>query len=179
MFPLKKILCPIDFSDPSYEALKVANESYDLIRGNLAILQAGGLTDPITFFVQYAHQIEERASFKIDVSSQGDPKPLTSNQVHQLFFVYREALNNIEKHANASLVEVELNWNEDDLALVVADNGIGFQIDDLNLSNHYGLRFMRERIETLNGVFEVQSANKVGTTIEISLPYKQKMVQPA
>jgi len=159
--------------------LKVANESYDLIRGTLSILQAGGFTDPITFFVQYARQIEERASFKIDVSSQGDPRPLTHNQVHQLFFVFREALSNIEKHANASLVEVGLNWNEDDLALVVADNGIGFQIDDLNPSNHYGLRFMRERIETLNGVFEVQSEIKVGTTIEISLPYEQQMIQPA
>jgi len=159
--------------------LKVANESYDLIRGTLSILQAGSFTDPITFFVQYARQIEERASFKIDVSSQGDPRPLTHNQVHQLFFVFREALSNIEKHANASLVEVGLNWNEDDLALVVADNGIGFQIDDLNPSNHYGLRFMRERIETLNGVFEVQSEIKVGTTIEISLPYEQQMIQPA
>jgi len=159
--------------------LKVANESYDLIRGTLSILQAGGFTDPITFFVQYARQIEERSSFKIDVSSQGDPRPLTPNQVHQLFFVFREALSNIEKHADASLVEVGLTWNEDDLTLMVADNGRGFQIEDLNPSDHYGLRFMRERIETLNGFFEVQSEINIGTTIEISLPYEQKMIQPA
>ncbi len=158
--------------------LKVADESYDLIRGKLDTLQAGDLTDPISSFTQYASKVEARSAFKINLSTQGDARPLAPNQVRQLFFVFREALSNIEKYANASLVDVRLTWNEDDLTLVIADNGHGFDLEDLDLCNRYGLRFMRERIESLNGVFEVQSANKAGTTVEISLPYKQKMIQP-
>ena len=170
---------PQDLEAELENMLKVANESYDLIRGKLDTLQAGDLTDPISSFTQYASKIEARSPFMINLSSQGEAKPLAPNQVRQLFFVFREALSNIEKHANASLVDVRLTWNEEDLTLMIADNGLGFDPEDLDLSNRYGLRFMRERIETLNGIFEVQSANKTGTIVEISLPYKQKMIQPA
>lgn len=159
--------------------LRVANECYDLIRGKLDTLQAGDLTDPIDSFTQYASNIEARSPFKINLSSQGDPRPLAPNQVRQLFFVFREALSNIEKHASASLVDVGLTWNEDELSLVISDNGCGFDPEDLDLHNRYGLRFMRERIESLNGIFEVQSTDTAGTRIQISLPYKEKMIQPA
>ncbi len=140
--------------------LKVANESYDLIRGTLTVLQSGGLADPLALFIQYANQIEERSPFKVNVSSQGEPRPLSANQVRQIFFVFREALSNIEKHAKASDVSVEFIWDEDNLVLMIADNGNGFRLEDTQVRNHYGLKFMRERIESLNGVFSVRSMKK-------------------
>jgi PAS domain S-box-containing protein len=152
--------------------LEVANESYNLIRGTLTILQSGGLTDLLTVFIKYANQIGERSSFKIDVSCQGESRPLSPNQVRQLFFVFREALSNIEKHADASKVSVELIWADDNFDLVIADDGKGFRQDDAQISDHYGLKFMQERIEAVNGVFSVQSMNKHGTNIKISLPYQ-------
>jgi PAS domain S-box-containing protein len=151
--------------------LKVANESYDLIRGTLTVLQSGGLADPLALFIQYANQIEERSPFKVNVSSQGEPKPLSSNQVRQLFFVFREALSNIEKHAKASHVSVEFIWDEDSLALMIADDGCGFRVEDTQVRNHYGLKFMRERIESLKGAFLVESVSGNGTNIKITLPY--------
>ena len=154
------------------QMLKVANESYDLIRGTLNILQSGGLADPFVLFNQYALQVEERSPFEINVSSQGEPRPLSPNQVRQLFFVYRETLSNIEKHAKASHVSVEFTWDEDDLGLVIVDNGDGFRPEDTQVRNHYGLKFMQERIESLNGVFSVQSTNGIGTRIKIILPYE-------
>jgi PAS domain S-box-containing protein len=152
--------------------LKVANESYDLIRGTMTVLQSGGLADPLHLFIQFAHEIEERSPFKVDVSSQGEPRPLSPNQVRQLFFVFREALSNIEKHAKSSYVSVELIWDKEDLVLMIADNGCGFNLDDTQVRNHYGLKFMRERIESLNGLFSVHTKNGFGTHIKITLPYK-------
>ena len=152
--------------------LKVANESYDLIRGTLTVLQSGGLADPLALFIQYANQIEERSPFKVNVSSQGEPKPLSANQVRQIFFVFREALSNIEKHAKASDVSVGFIWDEDNLVLMIADNGNGFRLEDTQVRNHYGLKFMRERIESLNGVFSVRSMKNNGTNIKIVLPYE-------
>jgi PAS domain S-box-containing protein len=151
--------------------LKVANESYDLIRGTLTVLQSGGMVDPLTLFIQYAEQIEERSPFKINVSSQGEIRPLSPNQVRQLFFAFREALSNIEKHAKASYVSVEFIWDEDHLTLTIADDGCGFRLEDTQVRNHYGLKFMRERIESLNGVFSVESVGGGGTNIKITLPY--------
>ena len=162
---------PLDLKAEVVNMLKVANESYDLVRGTLSVLQSGGLADPFPLFIQYANQIEERSPFRIKVSSQGEPRPLAPNQVRQLFFVFREALSNIEKHASASQVSVELIWDDVDLALVIADNGRGFRLDDTQVRNHYGLKFMRERIESLNGVFSVQSKRGNGTSISITLPY--------
>ena len=152
--------------------LKVANESYDLIRGTLTVLQSGGLSDLFALLNQYALQVEERSPFEINVSSQGEPRPLAPNQVRQLFFVFREALSNVEKHANASDVSVDLIWNEDHLALTIADDGQGFRMDDTQVRKHYGLKFMRERIELLNGLFSVQTSKGTGTHISIALPYK-------
>jgi len=151
--------------------LKAANESYDLIRGTLAVLHSGGLADPLSLFVQYANQVEERAPLKIDVSSQGEPRPLAPNQARQLFFVFREALSNIEKHAKADKASVELIWVDDNLTMIIADNGRGFRLDDTQVRNHYGLKFMRERIESLKGSFLVDTQRGAGTSIKIVLPY--------
>ena len=161
----------LDIKNEITNMLKVTNESYDLIRGTLGVLESGGLADPLVLFIQYANEIEERAPFKIVVSSQGEPIPLSPNQVRQLFFVYREALSNIEKHANASQVVVELIWNDDGLAMSIADNGPGFRVDDTQVRKQYGLKFMRERIELLNGTFSVKSQEGKGTHISITLPY--------
>jgi PAS domain S-box-containing protein len=164
----------LDLNAEITNMLKVANESYDLIRGTLTVLQSGGLADPLKLFIQYANQVEERSPFKIDVSSQGEPRPLAPNQVRQLFYVFREALSNIEKHANASQVSVELIWDDVNLALMIADNGRGFRLDDTQVRNHYGLKFMRERIESLNGIFSVQTKEGQGTRIKITLPYEKR-----
>ena len=155
--------------------LMVANESYELIRGTLAVLQSGGLADPLTLFVQYAHQVEERAPFKVRVASQGEPRPLSPAQVRQLFFVFREALSNIEKHANASQVRVDFDWVDDCLTLLIADNGYGFHPENASVSGHYGLKFMQERIESLHGAFSIYPTNGKGTTIKITLPYEQTL----
>lgn len=169
------LLSQIDVKSEAANMLKVANESYDLIRGTLSVLRSGGLADPLTLFVQYSNQVEERSSFNITVASQGEPRPLSPAQVRQLFFVFREALSNIEKHANASQVLVEFIWDENSLVLLIEDNGRGINLDDTRTRNHYGLKFMQERINLLDGSLEIQSAKEQGTQIKIDLPYKQKL----
>jgi len=152
--------------------LKVADESYNLIRGTLDVLQTGGLINPLTLFTQYATQIEERSTFRTNVSSKGELRPLSPAQVRQLFFVFREALSNIEKYAKASEVCVDFIWNENTLDLAIVDNGRGFHLEDTQVRRQYGLKFMRERIEALNGDFSVQSKHANGTSIRITLPYE-------
>lgn len=154
--------------------LKVANESYDMVRGTLDVLQSGSLINPLIFFSQYSAQIEERSGFRIIVSSKGAPTQLSPNQARQVFFVFREALCNIEKHAHASKVSVELVWNGKDLTLTISDDGQGFSLEEVPIGNHYGLQFMRERIESIMGSFLVQSTPGVGTRISISLPVEKK-----
>jgi signal transduction histidine kinase len=151
---------------------KVANESYDLMRGTLAVLQTENIADLFRFFTRYAAQVEERSQIKINIKSDGESKLLTSSQMRQLFYIYREALSNIEKHAGATQVFIKLFWNESSLTLELVDNGCGIAAGKLKAENHYGLKFMRERAELMNGSISIQSEVGAGTNITISVPYE-------
>jgi PAS domain S-box-containing protein len=149
-----------------------ADESYDLIRGTLAVLQSEDSSDLFRLFTRYAEQIEERSGFKTKFSGKGEPRFMSARRMRQLFYVFREVLNNIEKHANALEVSIEMVWDQDSLKLVVCDNGDGFDQAQLPYSGHYGLRFMKERIELLNGSLSIRSAVGSGTTILLEVPYE-------
>jgi len=154
--------------------LIVANESYNLLRGTMDMLQSGGLHNLFELFTQYATQVEKRSPFKIDVLSQGQPKLLPPNNVRQLFFVFREALNNIEKHAKAENVCVELEWADGLLTMTVSDDGDGFNLEEIPIGNHYGLKFMQERIVSINGAFFINSLKGQGTSVKITLPINNR-----
>jgi len=151
---------------------QVADESYDLIRGTLAILQTEDSTDLPHLFRRYAGQIEERSSFRVEFASHGDPKPISAKRMRQLFYIIREALSNIEKHAEADRVKMDMMWEAHSLFLNVEDNGRGFNLENPQISGHYGLKFMKERIALLDGVFEITSKPGQGTKIGIQMPYE-------
>jgi len=151
---------------------KAANESYDLIRGTLAVLQSSDSSDLFRIFSRYAEQIEERSAIQVEFSNNGDPRPLSPKRMRQLFYIFREALTNIEKHAQASRVSISIGWDKDCLLLVVSDNGKGFDPFDIHYGGHYGLKFMRERAELLNGSMNIHSAADSGTNLMIQVPYE-------
>ena len=151
----------------------VANESYDMMRGTLAVLQSEDASDLSHLFARYAAQIEERSTFKIDFASHGKPKPVSANRMRQLFYVFREVLSNIEKHANASQVSLDMTWDEEFMTLVIFDNGRGFDSTNSDYSGHYGLQFIRDRLDLLNGSISIYSANDSGADIIIQVPYEE------
>jgi two-component system sensor histidine kinase DegS len=152
---------------------KVANESYDLVRGTLAVLQADGSADLLYLFSRYAGQVAERSSFDIDFSTTGEPRNLSANRMRHLFYIFREALSNIEKHASASKVHVQIGWEETNLKLFISDNGKGYDLARTQkIDIHYGLRFMRERAALLNAAFSIRSSLGNGTDITVLVPFE-------
>jgi PAS domain S-box-containing protein len=151
---------------------RAANESYDLMRGTLAVLQSENSTDLFRLFTRYAEQIRERSSFEIDFSSQGEPRFMSAKRMRQLFYIFREILNNIEKHASASQVSMAMTWAGEALNLVIFDNGRGFELDKVQYGSHYGLKFMKERAELLNGSIIISSEVGSGTKIILGVPYE-------
>lgn len=87
-----------------------------------------------------------------------------------LFRIFQEALTNVSKHAAASAVDVRLTQEEGDIVLEVCDNGRGVQAADLAKSKSYGLRGIRERINALNGVFEIGLHSPSGTRVCVRAP---------
>lgn len=84
----------------------------------------------------------------------------------------QEALTNVARHANASSVTITLRnactETGNDLVLEISDNGVGFSTAKKN--NGFGLIGMRERIESVRGIFSIQSKEGAGVTLRAQLP---------
>ncbi len=90
-----------------------------------------------------------------------------------LFRIAQEGLNNIVKYAHATIVKLHVIQKEDEVYLVLEDNGKGFDIEKSKFSSGMGLQNIRERAKLLNGSAEINSAPGQGTVIEIHIPIEQ------
>ncbi|MDB5197585.1 MAG: domain S-box protein [Flaviaesturariibacter sp.] len=90
------------------------------------------------------------------------------NHKLMLYRIVQEQLNNIVKHAEASVVIVHLQNDGGELVLEITDDGKGF--DEKTVKRGLGLTNMRNRAETLGGSFEIVSAPGEGCTVRVSVP---------
>lgn len=90
----------------------------------------------------------------------------------RLYFIISELLNNIIKHSEATRAEVSLSEteNHNELIIEITDNGKGFDINDFNFVEGFGLNQIKARINNLNGQFDVKSRINEGTSIKITVP---------
>jgi signal transduction histidine kinase len=84
-----------------------------------------------------------------------------------LFRIVQEALTNVVRHSGADKVLVSLHHANDQLTLVVSDNGRGFVLD--GGSGGVGLVSMRERCGAIGAIFNVNSYPGAGTRIEVAV----------
>lgn len=89
---------------------------------------------------------------------------LSADMRRNLFLVFKEALHNIVKHANATEVELRLTCTEARLEIVICDNGMGFAIDQ-PAPFRSGLCNMKQRIESIGGSFIIHARPACGTRI--------------
>ncbi|WP_411345749.1 histidine kinase [Paenibacillus sp. WLX1005] len=94
---------------------------------------------------------------------------LTEAKERQLFLIIQEALANIVKHADASIVSLSLQEERHHVSLHISDDGRGFEMG-LHKQGSYGLTIMAERAEKLGGQAEIISKPGAGTTIRIHIP---------
>jgi len=91
-----------------------------------------------------------------------------------LFRVAQEALTNVSRHAHATRVEVSIQKLADGIYMKIKDDGKSFEVDRIMRSRgrkHLGLLGMRERLEMVGGLFDVESAPGKGTTVTALLPH--------
>ena len=111
------------------------------------------------------------ASMRVDFSVVGASKemhPIVRDEVYRIGY---EAIRNSIVHSNASLLQVELRYDQD-LSVRVKDNGIG--IDPVVLSEgknqHFGLQGMKERAARIGGKLTLNSSATSGTEVVITVP---------
>ncbi|UKA76498.1 GAF domain-containing protein [Arthrobacter sp. FW306-07-I] len=106
----------------------------------------------------------------------GEPRPLAPEIAHQAFKIVQEALNNVVVHARATTVRAGLIYERGALAIVVEDNGQGFDLaaahgdHTTRPSGCLGLHGMTSRAVHLGGDLHIESTSGWGTKVRATLP---------
>jgi signal transduction histidine kinase len=119
-----------------------------------------------------ARQITQTSGIKAALQTKGTPQPLPEVVEENLLRIAQEALTNVIKHARATQVSIELEFEPQQVTMQVQDNGIGF---DSNTcagpgNGHFGLLGMSERAKRIGGRFLAASEPGKGTTVRVEIP---------
>jgi len=114
---------------------------------------------------------ELRSNTKVALSVNGIPDDAPLPLKITIYRVVQEALNNAYRHAGGKDQRVQIDYVDGRLLVDVYDDGPGFDPDSPLVQNgHLGLQGMRQRVESMGGTFEIDSAPGRGTRIHAELP---------
>ena len=118
-------------------------------------------------------QLRSRAGIETDVDLRL-PSPLPAPTESAIFKNISEALNNIEKHANATRVKLSAFPSDGGIRVVVSDDGKGFVVaESMYVPGHLGLVAMRERAQLAGGRCGIESEPGTGTRVDFWVPNNQ------
>ena len=126
------------------------------------------LSEFCSYIIQYAKRFFEPTEMLLKVHQPIiiDDRELSSFKRRQLLLSIKEILNNILKHSQAQLVEMEIEIEPKNLSIRIADNGIGIS-DTAKKGN--GIYNINKRITSIDGKLEIISL-KNGTEIRLDIP---------
>jgi DNA-binding NarL/FixJ family response regulator len=101
----------------------------------------------------------------------GDPQPLSRNVETQVLRIVQESLTNVVQHARASMVRVGLVYGSDGIAVIVEDDGCGFDPEAVSHQG-VGLSGLVARAAQVGGRVRIDSTAGWGTRIRADLPYQ-------
>jgi signal transduction histidine kinase len=123
----------------------------------------------------YAGRLQELTPLTVRVDITGDEVPMDEAARITMFRIIQESLNNIIKHANARDVHIEVDFKEENVHIMVRDDGKGFDLDEVMVRRSsrpsLGLAGMEERAALLGGTVQVHSRPGYGTEVEAMIPY--------
>lgn len=134
-----------------------------------AALQGKGLARAIK---EYADRWQEHTGIRVETTLSGERSlPLDVEQA--LYRVLQETLSNIARHAEADRVGLSLSMTPDQVTLIVADNGRGFDVNNVS-STSFGLTGMQTRLHEVGGSLHLNSVLSAGTTLTAEVNLKSQ-----
>ena len=115
-------------------------------------------------------ETETNHGLRVDLAAELEPERRFPAAVEMCIFrTLQESLTNCARHAEASHVYVRLWQSAGNLTLTVRDDGKGFDPSERHRTS-FGLHGMRERVEFLDGRYDIRSARAKGTETRVDLP---------
>ena len=126
----------------------------------------------------YLKSFETQYHMKTELSVAGNETKLYPRTKIFLFRIVQEALSNVQKHAKAKKVAVQLDIGLDLLQVTITDDGVGFDMEailrDPEKWDHFGIRGILERARLVGGEAKIDSRKGRGTKIMLRVPLSDK-----
>ncbi len=119
---------------------------------------------------RYIEAFKQQSSTNVLLSITGIERRLVSYEEVMIFRAIQELLRNVMQHSQAVQVKVHLDMAEDEIRVVVDDDGKGFVTDTLAECSGIGLKIIRDRVALLGGQLKIDSAPGQGTRISFQVP---------
>jgi len=131
------------------------------------------VADLAGYFSLYAQRFLKLAGMecRITIDDAITRDPLDSKTRHEIFLAFKEGLNNIVRHSEATEVRLTAGVEEDHLTISLTDNGRGFDAAT-GTPGSDGLRNMEERIRALGGSCMLETTPGAGTALRFNIPLK-------
>jgi PAS domain S-box-containing protein len=118
----------------------------------------------------FCREVSHQSGIAVHFEQQDVPRDLNGDVALCLYRVIQEALQNSVRHNGGAPIRVSLSLAGDELHLVIADDGKGFDVDHARHNGGLGLVSMRERVRQVNGSILFTSSPGKGTRIEVNVP---------
>jgi signal transduction histidine kinase len=134
-------------------------------------LDALGLTGAIQWDID---QVEKKTGLKGIITVEPAEIKIKSQVSTTLYRVFREALTNILRHAQAEHVFIKLSQRLGSIILAIRDDGRGITKKELKGTTSLGLVGIRERVRMVGGTFTIEGETGSGTVLTVEVPIKNK-----
>jgi two-component system CheB/CheR fusion protein len=116
-----------------------------------------------------AHEFQQNSQVVTEVQIDASATPNLSTSL-TVYNIAHESLSNIQRHARAELVKVTLEFSNGTGQLIVADDGVGFEVGADREQSHRGLRNMFSRARSIDAELKLDSSPGNGTRLSLRFP---------
>ena len=157
------------------ENLKVAaTETFRKVRDFIFELRPMMLDDLglVPTLKRYIDAAKEQSNLDIRIAVSGSERRLQPYQEVMIFRAIQELLSNAIRHSQASVIKSQLDMGDgvSNVKVVVEDDGKGFDVDTITQKGSMGLKVIRDRVEMLGGLMEIDSVAGQGTRVTFQMP---------
>lgn len=143
---------------------EVRRIAHDMMPGALIDL---GLIDAVEDLI---HETKREHGIIVNLSKPSTDLRLTEPQSVNLYRTIQEILNNTMKHAEASIVDISLQMQNQQLILNISDDGKGFDYTEARKKETMGLTSIASRVKYMGGELQVETGEGEGTEYDITIP---------
>jgi signal transduction histidine kinase len=157
------------------DAKRLASEALQDVRRSVGALRT---TQELPEFIQSLTELVERVqsdTCAIELHIEGDEASFSKQDLLALYRAVQEGLTNVQRHAGANHIWLDLHFGDQEATLILRDNGHGFdaaswQHAEPGRNGGYGLQGLQERLELFGGDLQIESTPSQGTTLRVTLP---------